>query len=136
MRVKLELCDPFLCSWNCKWVEMNTCFSTSLKPLFLQPFSKCRFTFCLVCGCYFRNVSCGGGGGTLRLILHACALTTLAQTQERTHRHMHAAQPLTTPPRAFSVYLRRTSGFGLLFSLLIQHPVQSAFLFFFPLHLP
>lgn len=41
--------------------------------------------------------------------------------------HAHPTQPLTTPPRAFIVYLWRTLGFGLLFSLLIQHPVQPAF---------
>lgn len=85
---------------------MNTCFSTSLKDLFLQPFSKCRFTFCLVCGCYFRNVSCVCvcvRGGHPWLIPHACALTTHIHA-ENTHTHAHHPA-LNHSPQELSVFI-------------------------------
>lgn len=78
--------------WNEKPV-----FPKSLKPLFLQFFSKCSFTFCLVCGCYFRNVSCVRGA----------PLTSPARV--RTHQNAHkfrctspSLQPL---PQQLSVFI-------------------------------
>lgn len=121
--MELECCDPFLCSWNCTWAEMNTCFSTSLKALFLQPFSKCRFTFCLVCGCYFRNVSWGGHPW---LIPHACALTTHTQMQK--HTCMHTTQPLTTPPKSFQCLSLENLGFW--FVVLSPHSTSSTICLF------
>ena len=102
---------------------MNTCFSTSLKALFLQPFSKCRFTFCLVCGCYFRNVSLGGHPW---LTPHACALAT--HTHECRNTHTHTIQPLTTPPKSFLCLSLENLGFW--FVVLSPHSTSSTICLF------
>lgn len=89
-----------------KWIPV---FPRSLKALFLRLFSKCRFTFSLVCGCYFRNVSKGEKQGTPDLS-HTRAHSPDAL--ECSNRHACTPSgPWPLPPRAFCVYLWRTSGF-------------------------
>lgn len=107
----------FFC-WSCKWAEMNTCFSMALSLLFHQSFSKDRFIFCLVCGCYFRK--CFTGGTPLDI---PCTQSLWVPSPT------HLNQPALTLPSGsvFNVYVRITLGFGLLFSL-IQKPEWLAFL--------
>lgn len=94
---------------------MNTCFSSSLKPLFLQLFSKCRFTFCLVCGCYFRNVSCGAPPTYPALM---CAHHT------RINVHARAPHPaLNHSPQSFHCLSMENLGFWLV--VLSPHSTSS-----------
>lgn len=99
---------------------MNTCFSSSLKPLFLQLFSKCRFTFCLVCGCYFRNVSCGAPPTYPALM---CAHHT------RINVHARAPHPaLNHSPQSFHCLSMENLGFWLV--VLSPHSTSSTACFF------
>ena len=108
-----------------KWIPV---FLHPSKLFFLNSFQSADLHSVWFCGCYFRKVSLGGcSPDWCRTRAHS---PTHTQMQKR--ERMHATQPLTTPPpplsRELSVFiLWRTSGFGLLFSLLIQHPAQSAF---------
>lgn len=69
--------------------------------ILLKVFSKCRFTFCLVCGCYFRNAS----WGRAPLAYPACSCT------RQTHkcRKSRATRPVTT---AFKTFQRFSSVTG------------------------
>lgn len=110
--------DPLLLSWNCKWAEMNTCFSTSLKRRLLQTFWNVRFTFCLVCGCYFKSVSWGRCTPWFFPLVH----TYSGYTNACAHTHTdHVAFNHST--RSF--WCLSTDNLGFWFAVLSSHSTSS-----------